>query len=199
MNYGADRPAVLKYDPFKAIIVPRPIGWIGTMNADGVPNLAPYSFFTMHGTRPHMISFTSEGDKHSVVNARDRAEFTFSLVTEDLAQAMNATSAPLPDGADEFAAAGLTRGHSIEIAAPFVAESPAALECVTLSTTQLRDRNGCLTGSYLVLGEVVRTHIKDAFIQNGRFDTVKARPIARMGYRDYATVTDAWELMRPSD
>lgn len=199
MHYGTHRPALLKHDPFKAIIVPRPIGWIGTLNADGVPNLAPYSFFTLHGTNPHMISFTSEGAKHSVVNARDRGAFTFSLVTEDLAQAMNVTSAPLPDGADEFAAAGLTRGRSFEIGAPFVAESPAALECVTLSATQLRDRHGCLTESYLVLGEVVRTHINEAFIQDGRFDTVKARPIARMGYRDYATVTAAWELTRPSD
>lgn len=199
MHYGTDRPALLKYDPFKAIIAPRPIGWIGTLNADGISNLAPYSFFTLHGTSPHMISFTSEGAKHSVINARDRGEFTFSLVTEALAQAMNVTSAPLADGADEFTAAGLTRGHSIEIAAPFVAESPAALECVTLSTTQLRDRHGCLTDSYLVLGEVVRTHINDACIRDGRFDTVKARPIARMGYRDYATVTEAWELMRPSD
>jgi len=146
----------------------------------------------------HMISFTSEGSKHSVVNARDGGAFTFSLVTKDLAQAMNVTSAPLANGANEFAAAGLTRGDSIYIAVPFVAESPVALECVTLSTTQLRDRHGCLTDSYLVLGEVVHTHINDEFIRDGRFDTIKARPIARMGYRDYTTVTDAWKLMRPS-
>jgi flavin reductase (DIM6/NTAB) family NADH-FMN oxidoreductase RutF len=199
MHYGKTRPEILVHDPFKAIIAPRPIGWIGTLNAEGVPNLAPYSFFSPHGTDPHLISFTSEGLKHSVANARDRGNFTFSLATETLAHAMNASSAPLPDGANEFKAGGLTPGRSVEIDAPFVGESPAAMECVTVSVMQLEDRTGSATDRYLVLGEVVRTHIRDDLITEGRFDTARARPIARMGYRDYATVTEAWELMRPGD
>ena len=199
MNYGKARPAILAHDPFKAIIAPRPIGWIGTLNADDIPNLGPYSFFCALGNDPHMIGFTSEGTKHSFCNARDRGEFTFSLATEDLAGAMNASSAPVPDGANEFEIAGLTRGESVEIATPFVAESPAALECVTISARQLYDRHGHPVNRYFVIGEVVRTHIRDEYIRDGRFDTAGARPIARMGYRDYATVTDAWELARPAE
>jgi len=199
MHYGDERPPILAYDPFKAIIAPRPIGWIGTLNADGVPNLGPYSFFAALGSHPHMIGFSSEGRKHSYVNARERGEFTFSLATEALTEAMNISSAAVEDGANEFTLAGLALGNSVEIATPFVAASPAALECVTISAEQLRDRNGVLVDRYFVIGQVVRTHIRDEFIVDGRFDTETARPIARMGYRDYSTVTEAWELMRPDD
>lgn len=142
MHYGEIRPEILTFDPFKAIIAPRPIGWIGTRNAEGVPNLGPYSFFSAIGNAPHMICFTSDGLKHSAVNARDRGEFSFSLATEAQAQAMNISSEAMPDGANEFEKAGLTPGRNIETDAPFVAESPAALECVTVSFTQLQDRNG---------------------------------------------------------
>lgn len=199
MHYGNERPAALPYDPFKAIIAPRPIGWIGTLNAEGVPNLGPYSFFCALGSHPHMIGFSSEGQKHSYLNAKARGEFTFSLATEALTEAMNVSSAAVDDGANEFRLAGLTLGQPVEIATPFVAESPAALECVTLSAEQLRDRDGQLVDRYFVIGQVVRTHIRDEYIRDGRFDTAAARPIARMGYRDYSTVTEAWELMRPDD
>ncbi|MBE9636966.1 flavin reductase family protein [Salipiger mangrovisoli] len=198
MHYGDTRPESLTFDPFKAIIAPRPIGWIGTRNADGVPNLGPYSYFNAIGNSPHMICFTSDGLKHSVVNARDRGEFTFSLATEALAEAMNISSEAMPDGENEFAKAGLALGTSIATNAPFVADSPAALECVTLSVTELTESVTPIN-RFMVIGQVVQTHIRDEYITGGRFDTVKARPIARMGYRDYATVTDAWELMRPGD
>jgi len=199
MHYGADRPAILKHDPFKAIIAPRPIGWIGTLNGEGVPNLGPYSFFNAVSNAPHMIAFTSVGQKHSFINARDQGEFTFSLATEALTEAMNISSATLDDGVSEFDAAGLELGRSVEIAAPFVAASPAALECVTVTAEAMRDRHGNVLDRYLVIGEVVRTHIRDEYIRDGRFDTAGARPISRMGYRDYATVTEAWELARPDD
>lgn len=199
MHYGDERPEVLKFDPFKAIIAPRPIGWIGTRNADGVPNLAPYSFFAGLGTAPNMIGFSSEGAKHSFTNARDRGEFTISLATEDLANAMNISSGSVPDGANEFRLAGLTLGEPVEISTPFVAESPAAMECVTVSATRLSDKDGNPINRFFVIGQVVHTHIRDEYIRDGRFDTAGARPIARMGYRDYSTVTEAWELMRPDD
>ncbi|MBJ3776905.1 flavin reductase family protein [Acuticoccus mangrovi] len=199
MHYGATRPSVLKYDPFKAIIAPRPIGWIGTLNADGVPNLGPYSFFAALGSHPHMILFSSEGLKHSYVNAKERGEFTFSLATEALTEAMNVSSAAVADGANEFELAGLTLGQSVEIATPFVAESPAALECVTVEATQIHDRDGNPVDRYYVIGQVVQTHIRDEYVRDGRFDTAAARPIARMGYRDYSTVTEAWELLRPEE
>ena len=196
MNYGDIRPASLKHNPFKAIIAPRPIGWIGTRDAEGRPNLAPYSFFNTIGSDPDMVMFSSEGAKHSATHAKKRGEFTFSLATEALASQMNITSAAEPAGANEFDLAALSQGTPCVICTPFVAESPAALECVTLEVRQLKDRHGTPLERFLVIGEVVQTHIRDEFITNGRFDTAAARPIARMGYADYATVTEAWQLAR---
>lgn len=197
MHYGDTRPETLKHNPFKAIIAPRPIGWIGTLDPGGRANLAPYSFFNGIGSDPDMVMFSSEGAKHSASYARERGEFTFSLATEALADQMNRTSAAEPPGANEFELAGLDAGTPAVIQTPFVAASPAALECVTLDMHQLRDRHGTLLERFLVIGEVVQTHIRDEFITDGRFDTARARPIARMGYADYATVTEAWQMGRP--
>ncbi|WP_324751607.1 flavin reductase family protein [Roseovarius sp. Pro17] len=197
MNYGDDRPRELRYNPFKAIIAPRPIGWIGTLDPGGQANLAPYSFFNGIGSDPDMVMFSSEGAKHSATYARERGEFTFSLATEALAEQVNISSGPEPSGVNEFELAGLEEGASVVIQTPFVAASPAALECVTLDVRQLSDRHGALLERFLVIGEVVQTHIRDEYVKEGRFDTVGARPIARMGYADYATVTDAWQMGRP--
>lgn len=199
MHYGSDRPDVLPFNPFKAIIAPRPIGWIGTLNADGVANLAPYSFFNGIGSAPDMVMFSSEGAKHSYINARDTGEFTFSLVTADLVDAMNISSENVPDGVSEFDLAGLEKGQPIEIQAPFVAASPAAMECVTVDAFQIKDRHGALLDRYMIIGEVVRTHIKDEFLQDGIFATVAAEPLARLGYREYSTVTQSRTLIRPDD
>lgn len=197
MQYGDERPDSLKYSPFKAIIAPRPIGWIGTLNADGVGNLAPYSFFNGVGTYPDQVMFASEGAKHSYLNARDRGEFTFSLATVALAEEMNLSSAGVPDGQSEFELTGLEQGKSLKIRAPFVAASPAALECVTLDTIQIKDRHGTPLDRYIVIGEVVHTHIRDEFIREGRFDPVVAQTIARLGYLDFSTVTNLWAMERP--
>jgi flavin reductase (DIM6/NTAB) family NADH-FMN oxidoreductase RutF len=199
MHYGSDRPDVLPFNPFKAIIAPRPIGWIGTLNADGVANLAPYSFFNGVGSRPDMVMFASEGAKHSFINARDTGEFTFSLVTADLVEAMNVTSENVPDGTSEFDLAGLEKGKPEVIQAPFVAASPAAMECVTLQAFQINDRHGVPLDRYMIIGEVVHTHIRDDILQDGIFDTASAAPLARLGYRDYTTITQSWTLRRPDD
>jgi flavin reductase (DIM6/NTAB) family NADH-FMN oxidoreductase RutF len=199
MHYGKDRPAILKYDPFKAIISPRPIGWIGTVNKAGTANIAPYSFFAALSARPNMVVFSSDGAKHSYLNAKASGEFTFSLATDELKHAMNMTSEDIPEGESEFETARLTPVPGVEVAAPFVGESPAALECVVVSAQELEDRHGTPTSRYIVIGEVVRTHIRDEYIdENGRFDTLKAKPIARLGYKDYSTVDRIWELDRPS-
>jgi len=199
MHYGSIRPEILTYDPFKSIVAPRPIGWIGTLNKDGVPNLAPYSFFMPLASNPHMIAFASEGMKHSAANARDQGEFTYSLATDTLKHAMNISSEAHPDGANEFQLAKLLQGNSVEINTPFVAESPAALECRTISVQVLVDMHGTASDWYLVVGQVVRTHIRDEYIVDGRFDTAAARPISRLGYRDYATSENLWELIRPGE
>lgn len=199
MHYGLNRPDSLTFDPFKAIVAPRPIGWIGTVNAQGVPNLAPYSFFMPLGSEPHMIAFTSEGLKHSASNALHQQEFTYSLATDALKNQMNISSGPHPDGANEFELAGLTLGQSAVVKAPFVAESPAALECRTISVEPLKDMDGNQLERFLVIGQVVQTHIRDEYIRDGRFDTAAVAPISRLGYRDYATADALWELQRPGD
>jgi flavin reductase (DIM6/NTAB) family NADH-FMN oxidoreductase RutF len=196
MFYRPDDGIPLPHDPFKAICAPRPIGWIGTRNADGVANLAPYSFFMPVSSRPNMIAFSSEGLKHSARNARDGGEFTFSLATLKLADAMNRSAADCPDGEDEFRLANLEKGFPRVVSTPFVADSPAAFECVTTSTLQLNDRKGEALDRYLVIGEVVGVHLADDAILDGRFDMISVQTIARAGYRDYVTVTEAWEMNR---
>ena len=199
MHYGSSRPDELPFNPFKAIVAPRPIGWIGTLNANGVANLGPYSFFNGVGSGPDMVMFASEGAKHSYINARDSGEFTFSLVSAELVTAMNITSENVPDGVSEFDLADLDRGQSVDIQPPFVAASPAALECVTIDAFQLKDQHDVLLDRYMIIGEVVQTHIKDEFLHDGLFATVAAQPVARMGYRDYTSIAKAWNLARPDD
>jgi flavin reductase (DIM6/NTAB) family NADH-FMN oxidoreductase RutF len=195
--YTAEEPHGLPFDPFKAIIAPRPIGWIGSCDAEGRVNLAPYSYFNAFGSRPSVVGFSSEGLKDSARNAREIGEFTFSLATLPLAERMNLSSADLANGDNEFDFAGLTMAPSRRVRPPFVGESPAALECKVIHILQLNNLKGEATQRYLVIGEVVATHIKDEFITNGRFDAVKAQTIARCGYNDYATVERQWEMIRP--
>jgi flavin reductase (DIM6/NTAB) family NADH-FMN oxidoreductase RutF len=195
--YAADEPHGLPFDPFKAIIAPRPIGWIGSCDAEGRPNLAPYSFFNAVGSRPNMIAFASEGLKDSARNVRDTGEFTFSLATLPLAEKMNLSSASLQEGENEFDFADLAMANSRLVRPPFVADSPAALECKVVHFIELQDLEGRPTEKFLTVGQVVATHIRDEFIRDGRFDAVKAQSIARCGYNDYATLDSQWELIRP--
>jgi flavin reductase (DIM6/NTAB) family NADH-FMN oxidoreductase RutF len=187
----------LPHDPFKAIVAPRPIGWISTLDAEGRVNLAPYSYFNAVSSNPPIVMFSSEGLKHTVANAAATGEFVASLATEDLRHAMNLTSASLPAGHDEMRHAGLTPAPSRLVGPPRVAESPAALECKVLSVTELADIEGRKIGRYLVLGQVVGVHIDPAMIEDGHFATAKARALARCGYRDYAVVASTFELARP--
>lgn len=189
----------LPHDPFKAIVAPRPIGWVATVDAAGRPNLAPYSFFNAISSFPPMVYFNSEGRKDSLANAEATREFTCSLVGAELARAMNATSAPVAHGVNEFTLAGLTMAPSTRVRPPRVAEALAALECKVTQIIQLTDIEGKLIESWMVLGEVVGVHIDDRYLNNGRFDTAAARPIARCGYRgDYAEVTSLFEMIRPT-
>jgi flavin reductase (DIM6/NTAB) family NADH-FMN oxidoreductase RutF len=189
----------LPYDPFKAIIAPRPIGWISTVDKEGRPNLAPFSFFNAMASRPNMIGFTSEGLKHSPRNARDTGEFVFNLATLPLAKAMNSTSTELPDGVNEFEFAGLEMAPSRTVKPPRVAATPAALECRVVHFTEFPDIGGKPTDRFLVVGQVTGVHIDEAYIKDGRFDSVKAQILARCGYRDYAVVDELFEMLRPTD
>ncbi len=201
MHYTAEqghKPA-LRYDPFKAIVSPRPIGWISTRSALGVPNLGPYSFFTAIASRPNMIAFSSDGLKDSARNARDTGEFVFNLATMDLLEAMNASSAEVAPEVNEFDLAGIAMAPALCVKAPRVAAAAAALECRTTSFQEIQDIEGRGIDRYLIIGQVVATHIDDRFLKDGRFDTAAARPLARLGYKDYAVVDSVFELSRPDE
>ncbi|MDO3402106.1 flavin reductase family protein [Mycolicibacterium neoaurum] len=171
----------LPHDPFNAIVGPRPIGWISTVNADGVRNLAPYSFFNGFNYRPPIIGFSSVGWKDSVANIEATGEFVWNLATRDLAVAMNETSASLPADEDEFVRAGLTAAPSRTVAAPRVLESPVNFECALTQLIQLRDTAGDPVDTWMVLGQVIAVHIDRQWLVDGVYDTTGPRPILRAG------------------
>lgn len=192
----------LAFDPFKALVAPRPIGWIGTIGPDGVPNLAPYSFFNAVSDKPPFVLFSSVGRKDSQANIEASGEFTCSFASWNLREQMNMSSAPVGPGVDEFDLARLPVAASRHIAPPRVAGSPAALECRLWKTIELPGdpRRPGQAGNTVIIGEVVGIYIDDTYIREGRFDTAAARPIARMGYMDYAVVTPetTFEINRPT-
>lgn len=185
----------LKYDPFKALIAPRPVGWISTVSKAGTVNLAPYSFFNAVSEKPAYVVFGSAGVKDSLANIGETGEFVCSLATYELRDQMNMTSAHVPAHVDEFALGGLTAAKSTMVAPPRVKESPAAFECRHFQTIALPAAtsdgtyDASTVGYYMVIGLVVGIHIDDRFIKDGRVDTAAMRPIARLGYMDYAVVT----------
>ncbi|NBB47235.1 flavin reductase family protein [Rhizobium sp. CRIBSB] len=188
----------MAHDPFKAIVAPRPIGWIGTKGRDGSRNLSPYSFFNAVGDRPKMVMFSSSGRKHTLRNAEETGVFTASFVSRGLMQPMNASSAAVAYGADEFELAGLAAAPARLIDAPYVAQAVAALECRVTKVITLPDVDGNETDSHAVFGQVVGIHIAEAVIRDGRFDLALADPIMRLGYMDYAGIGPIFELERPS-
>jgi flavin reductase (DIM6/NTAB) family NADH-FMN oxidoreductase RutF len=171
----------LPHDPLNAIIGPRPIGWISSLSADGVPNLAPYSFFNAFNYRPPLIGFSSIGWKDTVANIDGTGEFVWNLATRPLAEAMNETSASIPSGRDEFVRSGLTPVPSTSIAPPRVLESPVNFECQLTQLIQLRNLDDEDIPAWLVLGQVVAVHIDRHLLVDGVYDTAAAQPILRAG------------------
>ena len=194
----------LVHNPMTALIVPRPIGWISTRSAAGVPNLAPFSFSNMVSQSPPMMMFCANavheagGDKDTLKNARETGEFVFNLATYDLRVPMNESSATLPRDVDEFGYAGLTAADCLHLKAPRVAESPVALECKVVSIIDLpRDGEHGLPNT-MTIGRIVGVHIHRDIIRNGLVDTNRARPLARLGYLDYGVCGDFFEMPRPA-
>lgn len=188
----------LRHDPFKAIVAPRPIGWIGTKGKDGSFNLSPYSFFNVVSDNPKIVMFSSSGRKHSLRNAEETGVFTASLVSRDLVEKTNLSSRAVDYGVDEFQLAGLTSKMGRVVEAPFVAEAHAALECRVTQILQPVGLDGEAADSWMVFGQVVAIHIDDSIIRDGRLDMGLARPIGRMGYMDYCDGgSDVFELQRP--
>ena len=196
--YEPARGHQLPHDPFKAIVAPRPIGWISTRDAQGRANLAPYSFFTAIADRPPIVMFSSGGWKDSVANIQATGEFVCNLVTRALAEKMNLTSASLPHGSSEFDFAELEQAPCRIVAAPRVADAPAALECRLLQIVQLHDLDGATLEQYVTIGQVVGVHIDRAYLKDGLFDLLATRPIQRAGYvADYTEATIGFKMARP--
>jgi flavin reductase (DIM6/NTAB) family NADH-FMN oxidoreductase RutF len=187
----------LAHDPFKAIVAPRPIGWIDTKGRDGSLNLSPYSFFNAVSDRPKIVMFSSSGRKDTLRNATETGVFSVNYVSADLVAAMNASSIAVPYGTDEFALAGLTPVMGRLVEAPFVGEAYAVLECRVTEIHTLKTIDGTDSDSHAVFGQVVAIHIDDRVIRDGRFDVALARPVTRLGYMDYAEVQPVFELLRP--
>lgn len=188
----------LPHDPVKAIIAPRPIGWITSMSAKGEINLAPYSFFNGVSSRPSVVMFSSEGRKDSLAFIVETKEFVCNLATWDLRDAMNKTSAPMARGINEMEQAGLAAAPSRLVKPPRVAASPCALECQLLQIVPINDVEGRPIDCHVVFGQVIGVHIDDQFIRNGLLDTAAMKPIARCGYHNYAVVENEFRLVRPT-
>jgi flavin reductase (DIM6/NTAB) family NADH-FMN oxidoreductase RutF len=189
----------LQHDPFKAIVAPRPIGWITSMSAKGDINLAPYSYFNAVLTSPAIVMFSSDGRKDTIAFVEETREFVCNLATWDLRTQMNATSASYPRGINEMREAGLDPAPSVLVRPPRVKASPCALECRWLQTVRLRDIDGAEVDAHVAFGQVIGVHIDDRFIKDGLVDTAAMRPIARGGYHDYfvATSDTRFSLRRP--
>jgi flavin reductase (DIM6/NTAB) family NADH-FMN oxidoreductase RutF len=191
----------LPHNPFKAIVAPRPIGWISSIDLQGRVNLAPYSFFNAFAETPPVIGFcTSHVRKDSVNNIDATGEFVANFCGAELAQEMNISSASVEPGVDEMKLAGLEAAASSLVKPPRIARAIAALECKLISTTQLKNAKGDLIDTWLTLGEVVGVHINDEFLKDGIFDTAAARPLGRCGYKgDYVEVNTLFEMIRPKE
>ena len=189
----------LPHNPFNALVVPRPIGWISSRDSMGNDNLAPYSFFNAVAYTPPQVMFSStgskadrEGVKDTLANIRDTGVFCVNIVGKDMLDAMNATSETLPNEVDEFAHAGLEKAECETIKCARVTNISAALECELIDTVVMRGGQNTV-----VFGEVTGIYMNDEFIVDGKFDISKFTPVGRLGYMDYALVMDPFELVRP--
>lgn len=189
---------------FNAIVAPRPIGWISTMNSQGQVNLAPFSHFNLVSTAPPVVMFScnAPADRHekdTVTNIRETGEFVTNLVTWDLREPMNMSSFNAPYGTDEFELAGLEKAPSVLVKPPRVAASPASMECRLLQILDIEPTGPGETFSRVVFGRIVGVHLDERFVgPDGRFDTVLAEPLTRLDGNRYATVGRLDELGRPS-
>ncbi len=195
----------LKFDPFKALMAPRPIGWISTISPEGIHNLAPYSFFNAVSDNPPVVMFSSVGMKDSLRNIEANGEFTCSIATYGLREQMNLSSAPVSHGVNEFTLAGLTATPGTMVKSARVGESPAAFECRHWKTIELPDfstpntRRRPSDKKYVVFGVVIGIYIDERVVKDGLIDTAAMQPLARMGYMDYAYVSreNTFTLNRP--
>ena len=202
MFYETSEHHGLKHNPFKAIVSPRPIGWVSSMDKNGILNLAPFSFFNAMSDNPPTVvlgfsgSHSEGGPKDTLSNIEETGEFVCNVVTYDIRDAMNATSEMASRATNEFELGKLTPLPSSIVKPPRVGESPVNMECRYLQTIELPSNNP-EQPNRMLLGQVVGIHINDEIITDGLVDMSKFRPLARLGYKDYTSVTDVFPLLRP--
>ncbi len=187
----------LPHDPFKAIVAPRPIGWISSLARNGDFNLAPYSFFNAVSDNPHLVMFSSVGWKDSARNVRETREFVCNYVGEIHEVEMNETSVPAPSDVNEAEYAGLELVDSTLVKPPRVKNVWAALECKVTQFLEPVDADGNACGNVMVFGEVVGIHIRDDAIVDGRFELEVTRPVSRGGYLDFGRSGEKFQMLRP--
>ena len=196
----------LPFNPFKACVVPRPIGWITTLSHDGIVNLAPFSISNQLAYDPPFVFFSGSGlpdeeraeprRKDSVINAENTGEFVYNMASFALREKVNLSSDSFPPEVDEMEVCGLTKLPSKLVKPPRIGESPVNLECRHHATLTL-PANSPKSVHHVVIGEVVGIHINDDFIADGKVDWVKIQPLARMGYQDYTHVTQVFTMPPP--
>ena len=204
---GSHKEAGLSFSPIKAIVSPRPIGWISSCGKDGSINLAPYSYFNAISELPPMVIFSSAPSgntqhKDSLRNVIETEEFVVNVVSAALGNAMNITSADLAYGQNEFTTAGLEMAGCNTVKAPRVAAAPAALECKLWKVIELPkpETDGAETGiaGVMVVGTITGIHIADETVKDGKIDVTSYQPLARLGYMDYARINDVFSMPRPA-
>lgn len=191
----------LPHDPLKALVVPRPIGWISTLSKAGIRNLAPYSYFNLIASNPGLVAFSSHGRKDSQINAEETGEFVCNFAGYDLREAVNQSSAAYGADIDEFERVGVATMPSHGVRPPRVAKALAALECKYIKTVSLPrstekdapEDHPCA----LVIGLITGIYIDDGMLKDGIVQTANMRPLSRLGYMDYAVTDDVFEMMRP--
>ena len=204
---GSHKKAGLSFSPIKAIVSPRPIGWISSCGKDGSINLAPYSYFNAISELPPMVMFSSAPSgnvqhKDSLRNVIETEEFVVNVVSAALGDAMNITSADLTYGQNEFTAASLEMADCNTVKVPRVAAAPAALECKLWKVIELPkpETDGAETGiaGVMVIGTITGIHIADETVKDGKIDVTSYQPLARLGYMDYARINDVFSMPRPA-
>ncbi len=205
MHYDPDlEDHGLKHSPFKSCVVPRPIGWISTLSVDGIANLAPFSQFQNITYDPPIVMFsanqrTTAQRKDTVVNVEATGEFVWNMATYDLRDAVNLSSREFPPEVDEFEAVGLAKAPSLVVKPPRVAASPVQFECRHLQTIRIPG-NGDMGSADIVLGRVVKIHIRDdALTAEGLLDIPRIKPLARLGYFNYTYVDKQFEMPPPDN
>ena len=184
-------------------ILPRPIGWISSIDSSGRPNLAPFSFFNAVCSNPPTVLFCSSirgldgKTKDTLNNVRATNEFVVNIVTEELLQAMNASSIEAPPDFDEFNYAGLTLAPSVMIKPPRVKESPIHYECRVKQIIDISDQPG---GASIVIGSILHIHVDDGVMfGEDKIDLTALKPIGRLMGSGYCRVTDIIEIERPKN